>query len=238
MNSPVDSKNDPPAGQSVEQEFKDFVYIVSHDFNAPLRHIKQATVILLRNLEGKMTDDERRFAGIIEKSVNKCQTMMPALTQYSRLNTQAWDFSEVDCNDVLAQVVERLQALIQERQAVVKVEPLPGVVGDRVQLNMLFHHLIENALKLCPDDVKPIIKVKSVANGALSTFTVEDNGAGIGEKFRERVFEMFYRTDPSSPHCGVGAGLTICRKIVSRHGGKIWVEASESDGTAVIFQIA
>lgn len=163
---------------------------------------------------------------------------MQALTQYSRLNTQARDFSEVDCNDVLAQVVEGLQALIQERQAVVKVEPLPDVVGDRVQLNMLFHHLIENALKFCPDDVKPLINVKSVANEALSTFTVEDNGAGIGEKFRERVFEMFYRTDPSSPHCGVGAGLTICRKIVSRHGGKIWVEASASDGTAVIFQFA
>ena len=74
MNLPADSKNEPPGSPSIEKEFKDFVYIVSHDFNAPLWHIKQATVILLRNLEGKMSDDELRFAGIIEKSVSKCQT--------------------------------------------------------------------------------------------------------------------------------------------------------------------
>jgi len=130
-----------------------------------------------------------------------------------------------------------LRALIQARQAVVKVEPLPGVFGDQVQLTLLFHHLLENALKFCPEDVEPVISVKSVANGALFQFTVEDNGDGIDEKFRERVFEMFYRADPSSPSSGTGAGLTICKKIVSRHGGRIWAEASESDGTAIIFQI-
>lgn len=157
MNSAVDGKNDPPSSQSVEQEFNDFVYIVSHDLNAPLRHIQQATEILLRGLAGKLSDDELRFAAIIEKSVNKCQTMMQALTQYSRLNTQARDFSEVDCNEVLAHVVEGLQALIQERQAVVKVESLPGVFGDQVQLMLLFHHLLENALKFCPEDVEPVI---------------------------------------------------------------------------------
>ena len=98
----------------------------------------------------------------------------------------------------------------------VKVDSLPDDVGDQAQLRLLFHHLLENALKFCPNDVEPLVHVKSVADEDLFTFTVEDNGAGIDDKLRERVFEMFYRADPSSPQSdktGDGDAFTQCEKI-------------------------
>jgi light-regulated signal transduction histidine kinase (bacteriophytochrome) len=158
------------------------------------------------------------------------------LLQYSRLGTHGKPFQPVDCATVFDQVLENLQMAITDTSAQVTHGPLPTVMGDGSQLMQLFQNLIDNALKFRKNG-PPLVHVSARANEDHWLFSLSDNGIGIAPEYSERIFIIFQRLHGREEYPGTGIGLAICKKIVARHGGQIWVESSEGQKTTFCFTI-
>lgn len=221
-----------------KKELEDFTYIVSHDLNAPLRHIKSFSSLLVKKLDDKITDQEREYVRHLENSVLKIEIMLEALLTYSRLSTQTEDYSPFDCNQLVQDVISSFQDPIEETQAKITVSGLPeNLNADQKQIKLLFMHLLDNALKFRKPGTPPDIKISAEQKDDHWLFCIKDNGIGIPEKQYESVFTMFKRLNPDDGLSGIGAGLTMAKKTMDLHGGGIWVEAQGNDGTALFFTI-
>jgi light-regulated signal transduction histidine kinase (bacteriophytochrome) len=213
-----------------------FAYIASHDLQEPMRTVHSFAQLLQRRYGQLLQGDGAEYIAFITDGVHRMQTLIQDLLAYSRVNSQGGAFSRADCNEILDKVLGSLHAAIQSQQAEVTAGPLPVVAGDATQLGQVFQNLLSNALKF--HDHRPLkIQIAAKATPLEWVFSVTDNGIGIDEKYYERIFIIFQRLHTIEEYGGTGIGLAICKKIVERHEGRIWVESRVGEGSTFFFTI-
>jgi len=217
-------------------ELQQFAYVASHDLQEPLRMVMSYTGLLARRYQGKLDADADEFIAYAVDGARRMQELINDLLSYSRVGTQGREFTAADCEAVLARTLTNLELAIQESGARVCHEPLPTVSADEVQLHQLFQNLIGNGIKYRREG--PLeIHVTCKPEGSHWLFSVRDNGIGIEPQYHERIFTIFQRLHTREQYPGSGIGLAICKKIVERHGGKIWVESEPGKGSTFYFTL-
>jgi light-regulated signal transduction histidine kinase (bacteriophytochrome) len=218
------------------EELGQFAYVASHDLQEPLRMVASFTQLLGRRYKGKLDDDADEFIRYAVEGVNRMQQLINDLLDYSRVGTRGNPMTEVDCNKTLARVLDSLHARIDENAATVNVAELPTIRADAMQMEQLFQNLVGNALKY-RGEAPPVVSVSAEPGEGHWHFTVADNGIGIDPAYSERIFVIFQRLHGKEEFEGTGIGLAICKKIVDRHGGHIWVESSSGQGSTFHFTL-
>jgi len=221
------------------KELDDFAYIASHDLKEPLRGIHNFSSFLLEDYGGKLDGEGRSKLETLMRLTRRMETLIDSLLQYSRLGRVDLAIDRVDLNEIVAECLDSLAISLQEEKVDVRVpRPLPVVRADRVRVGEIFYNLIVNAMKY-NDKAEKWIEVGWRENPAgPPVFYVRDNGIGIPEKHHDAVFRIFKRLHGRDKYGGgTGAGLTIVKKIVERHHGRIWVESSAGEGTAFYFTL-
>ena len=216
-------------------ELEQFIYIASHYLQEPLRTVSNFSQLLAKRYKGELDAKADQFIGFIVDGTTRMQEMIDDLLEYSRVSTKTKTFEPTDCEAVLDKALANVKEAIEESDAVVTHGPLPTVMADASQLVQLFQNLLSNAIKFRKE--KPIIVVSAVQRGNEWLFSEKDNGIGIAPEFIEHIFKMFEREYASAEYPGTGVGLAICKKIVERHGGRIWVESEIGKGSTFYFTI-
>jgi hypothetical protein len=223
--------------QRSNRELEQFAYIASHDLQEPLRTVGSFTQLLARKARGKLDPEADEFMDFIVDGAKRAQRLINDLLQYSRVGMRGKQFVEVDCNEVMKDALANLYSAITENQADVRVEPLPKLRGDPTQLPQLFQNLVGNAIKFKKPGEKPRVDVSAKRVNSDWEFTVADNGIGIAPQFFDRIFAIFQRLHRAEEYPGTGIGLAVCKRIVERHGGRIWVESEPGHGARFKFTI-
>lgn len=218
-------------------ELEQFAYVASHDLQEPLRMVASYTQLLKRRYEGKLDADADEFIGFAVDGAQRMQGLIQDLLAYSRVGRQEIQRAEVEVGPVVESALSNLRKAIQEANALVIVRELPTVNTDPRQLVQLFQNLIGNGVKYRRPGVRPVVRIDATATLTEWVFSVEDNGIGIDPKFAQRVFVIFQRLHGRGEYPGSGIGLAICKKIVERHGGRIWVEAAPAGGSIFRFTL-
>jgi PAS domain S-box-containing protein len=217
-------------------ELEQFAYVASHDLQEPLRMVSSYNQLLARRYKGKLDADADEFIGYTVEGATRMQRLINDLLAYSRVGTRARDFGEVDLQKVLAATLQNLERAVADENATVTHDPLPTVIGDEGQLGQVLQNLVSNALKFHGSDA-PRIHVGVKREADANVLFVKDNGIGIDPQYFDRIFIIFQRLHPREKYPGTGIGLAICKKIVERHAGRIWVESPPGEGTTVFFSI-
>jgi light-regulated signal transduction histidine kinase (bacteriophytochrome) len=217
-------------------ELEQFAYVASHDLQEPLRMVRGYTSLLARRYQGKLDKQADEFIAYATDGANRMQGLIQDLLSYSRVGTKSKQFARIDCEAVIAQTLTALQVAIQESGARVMRDQLPIVMGDETQLGQLFQNLIGNALKY-RNSRAPEVHISCAQKAGEWVFAVKDNGIGIDPQYHERIFLIFQRLHGKAEYPGTGIGLAVCKKIVERHGGKIWVESELGRGATFIFAL-
>jgi PAS domain S-box-containing protein len=218
-------------------DLEQFAYVASHDLQEPLRMVASYTQLLGRRYADRLDDDAREFIGYAVDGVTRMQSLINDLLAYSRVGTRGDEFAETDTSAVLARVLATLGAAIEENDAVVSFDALPTIRADAGQLAQLFQNLIGNAIKFRRPEVAPRVHIGAERQERGWLFSVRDNGIGIGPEYADRIFIIFQRLHSRSEYPGTGIGLSICKKIVERHGGEIRMESTPGEGTTFLFDI-
>jgi PAS domain S-box-containing protein len=216
-------------------ELAQFAYVASHDLSEPLRMVSSYLQLLRRRYHGQIDEDADEFIDFAVEGANRMRALIEDLLAYSRAGRSA-EPRPIDCGYVMADVLSSLAAAVADARAQVSVGPLPTVLGDRVALAQLLQNLVANALKF-RHGPGVHVWISAERDEAMWRFSVADDGIGIDPRHRERVFKMFQRLHDRESFEGTGIGLAICRKIVERHGGRIWVEGREGGGTVFRFTV-
>ncbi|HEX2866253.1 MAG TPA: PAS domain S-box protein [Ignavibacteriales bacterium] len=218
------------------QDLEHFAYIASHDLQEPIRMIRSYAQLLEKKYKDKFDKKAEDYLGYISEGGMRMQQLVMDLLQYSRITTKAETFEKVDTKNVLEDVVTDLKIKISEEDAVIKTGYLPVVTGDKTQIRRLFQNLIQNAIKF-RNSSRPEITIGAEAKGRYWQFHIIDNGIGIEKEFFERIFVIFQRLHEREKYPGTGIGLAICKKIVERHSGEIWVESEPGRGSSFFFTL-
>ena len=217
-------------------ELEQFAYVASHDLQEPLRMVASYAQLLGRRYEAKLDGDAKEFMAYIVDGAARMKQLIEDLLAYSRVGTKGAEFKRVNAEDALKRALFNLRVAIQEAGAVVTNDPLPALSGDEVQLGQLLQNLMSNALKFRSDSV-PRIHIGVTESAKEYTFEVRDNGIGIEPQYYERIFMVFQRLHNKGEYPGTGIGLAICKKVVERHGGRIWVESRPGAGSSFYFTL-
>lgn len=217
-------------------ELDQFASIVAHDLQEPLRMVSGYCALLERRYRGRLDEDADRLIACAREGVERMQRMIDGLLEYSRVNTRGRAPAPVDARAVFEQACADLRDLIATNQARVSCGNLPAVAADETQLLRLFENLISNAIKF-RSEAPPQVHVTAQEYGRQWVFAVHDNGIGIEARDRERIFGIFQRLHSRSAYPGEGLGLAIARRIVERHGGRIWVESEPGRGSVFYFTL-
>jgi PAS domain S-box-containing protein len=218
-------------------ELEQFAYVASHDLQEPLRMVASYTQLLRQRYAGKLDADADEFIGYAVAGATRMQQLIRDLLEYSRVGTRPTTRATVDTKRIVAQALADLGAAVDESDAQIAAADLPVVWGDPSQLTQLFLNLIGNAIKYRRPRVRPQIQIAATRHGARWHFSVSDNGIGITPEYAERVFVIFQRLHTHSEYAGTGIGLAICKKIVERHSGRIWLDATPGGGTTFFFTL-
>lgn len=218
------------------QELEQFAYVASHDLQEPLRMVSSYCQLLARRYQGQLDEDADEFIHYAVDGASRMQRLIEDLLQYSRVNTRGKPPEPTEADDVLTGVLADLEMHIEETGAEVTHDPLPQVMADPVQLGRLFQNLVSNAIKYRSED-PPRIHIGAARQNGQWRFSVQDNGLGIDPQFHDRVFVIFQRLQARDETGGTGIGLAVCKRIVERHGGRIWVESAEGKGSTFYFTI-
>ncbi len=217
-------------------DLEQFAYVASHDLQEPLRMVSSFTQLLADRYQGKLDKDADEFISFAVDGANRMQGLIDDLLSYARVGTKGKPPAPVPADRTLDRALENLQAAIQENTVEITRNPLPTVMVDDVQLTQVFQNLIANAIKF-KGDRPPRISVSCEARGADWVFSVRDNGIGIDPQYFERIFTIFQRLNPRGKYPGTGIGLAMCKKIVLRHGGRIWAESKPGEGSTFFFTL-
>jgi signal transduction histidine kinase len=213
-------------------DLEQFAYVASHDLQEPLRMVSAYTQLLAERYRGRLDEQADKYINYAVDGAVRMQGLIQDLLAFSRVGRQEIPLKRTDCNEIVARAVQNLQAAILESGAVVTHGPLPTLMARGLQLQQVFQHLIENALKFRGPDTSAI-QISATKQGAEWILTVADNGIGISAEYAESVFIIFNRLHTRAEYPGNGVGLAICKKIVQQHGGKI--RALPRDGGGTIF---
>jgi light-regulated signal transduction histidine kinase (bacteriophytochrome)/CBS domain-containing protein len=244
-------------------ELQQFAYVASHDLQEPLRMVASYLQLLERRYKNRLDAKADEFIAYAVDGANRMKVLIEALLSYSRVSTRGQPFELVDCNEIVASAIANLKVAIAETKANVRYESLPQIMADAAQLTQLFQNLIANAIKFC-NDRSPQIQIGARLYGSASIadkkrekgdlalaenapsmnqpaiewlFWVSDNGIGIEKEYRDRIFAIFQRLHGRGKYPGTGIGLSICKRIVERHGGRIWVESELGAGSTFYFTV-
>jgi light-regulated signal transduction histidine kinase (bacteriophytochrome) len=218
------------------RDLEQFAYVASHDLQEPLRMVTNYVQLLARRYKGKLDSDADDFIHFAVDGAIRMWKLINDLLTYSRVGTQNKGLKSTDCETVLKHSLDNLKIAVEENEAVITHDALPTVMGDHLQLGQLFQNLIGNAIKFRGEE-SPRIHISASRNGNGWTFSVRDNGIGIAPEYVERIFVIFQRLHNREDYPGTGIGLAICKRIVERHGGRIWVESKVGKGTTFYFTL-
>ena len=217
-------------------ELEQFAYVASHDLQEPLRTVSSYCQLLEKRYKERLDEDASDYIDFAVSGAKRMQLLINDLLQYSRVGTRGKPFRPTELNQVFADAVSSLDRAISEAGATVTRGELPVVPGDAVQLGQLFQNLVGNAIKFRgPHAPKVEVGAREIAGETV--FSVKDNGIGIEAQHADRIFQIFQRLHEREKYSGTGIGLAVCKKIVERHGGRIWVESAPGEGSAFLFTL-
>jgi len=220
------------------EELQQFAYVASHDLQEPLRMVGSYLGLLERRYEEKLDSDAKEFIAFAVDGAKRMQILINDLLAYSRVSTEGKPFEKLNFKNLIDEVLKNLEIAIKERDAEILIENLPEEINaDPTQLGQLMQNLIGNALKFCKNE-KPRIEIKTEDKGTKWQISVKDNGIGIEPEYFDRIFIIFQRLHSKVEYQGTGIGLAISKKIVTRHGGEIWVESEQEKGSTFYFTIS
>lgn len=216
-------------------ELEQYAYVVAHDLRSPVGSI-QSFALLLQQRCGEMLDEKgKQFIAYIQKGAQRMDQLITDLLEYAKLGNVENKYL-TPLSSLVAEVLENLSEEIQEKEAQIEISELPHLRVSPVHIQQLFQNLIGNALKFCPDT--PHIQIEAQAQSEHWLFSVCDNGIGFDDNQKERIFQIFQRLHGNEDHySGTGLGLAVCKKVVERHGGKIWAEGKPEQGSCFYFTL-
>lgn len=223
--------------EKVKNELEDFVYTVSHDLKEPLRSIASFSHFIAEDYHDKLDDEGRDYLSRIVKSSARMRELIDDLLTLSRVGRMQAPYKTVQSTEIIEEVLTSLHQAINEKKAEIKVqESLPVIHCDRTFMSEVFLNLLSNALKFCDKD-HPIVEIGCDELPTEYRFYVKDNGIGIEERYHEKVFEVFERLNRREEYEGTGAGLTIVKKVIEEHHGRVWLESKVGQGTTFYFTL-
>ena len=218
------------------EELTQFAHLASHDLQEPLRTVSSYIQMLRQRWEGRFDEEDREFMGYIVDGARRMRELIDALLAYARVGSSKRDFELHDCGDLLRNALQNLKVALEESRARIDPGPLPALTVDPVQVAELFQNLLANAIKFRgPDPLR--IQVSARREDGAWLFRVSDNGIGIDPAQSDRIFQAFQRLHSQDEYPGTGMGLAVCKKIVERHGGRIWVESEPGKGSSFYFTL-
>ncbi len=218
------------------EELEQFAYVASHDLQEPLRAVTSYTQLLAQRYQANLDDRADKYINYIVDGATRMQQLINDLLAYSRLGTRGKEFEQAQCKAAIKQTLCNLQIAIAETKAVITYDEMPTVMADESQLVQLFQNLLANGIKFCRQDI-PLIHITAGRQESEWLFSVSDNGIGIDPEYADRIFIIFQRLHSRREYSGTGIGLAMCKRIVERHGGRIWVESQEGKGATFYFTI-
>jgi light-regulated signal transduction histidine kinase (bacteriophytochrome) len=217
-------------------DLEQFAYVASHDLSEPLRMVSGFVQLLAQRYRGQLDSNADEFIDFTVEGVARMQDLIDDLLAFSRVGRDDSERTRVECDRLVRLALHPLAEQIEESGALVDVDELPAVHGRKAEIAQVFQNLLSNALKFRGDD-PPRVRVLAEPDGDMWMFSVVDNGIGIESRHAERVFKMFQRLHARDAYPGTGIGLPICKKVVERHGGRIWVEPAPDGGAAFKFTL-
>ncbi|WP_415784166.1 ATP-binding protein [Deinococcus saxicola] len=217
-------------------ELAQFAYVASHDLQEPLRTITSFSQLLARRYGGQLDDRADGYIGLIGDATARMGTLLQDLLAFSRVGSEPLRRGSVDLGVLMQHVQQDLYAQVERTGAKIETGPLPTVLGDNTQLRQLFQNLLGNTLKFHDPERAPEVQITAQDDGAFVTVQIADNGIGIAPEYAERIFTIFQRLHTRETYEGSGMGLAIARKIVERHGGRVWLESTSGQGAT--FQVS
>ncbi|KHK04403.1 Phytochrome, two-component sensor histidine kinase [Desulfovibrio sp. TomC] len=232
----IDLEKKTVALENSNKDLEQFAYVASHDLQEPLRKITSFADLLNKRCAGQLDANGLRYMDYMVDGARRMSQLITHLLDYSRIGTRGKTFTPVDLNVPLDAALDNLQFPIEENDAAIVREPLPVVTADATQLCQLFQNLIGNAIKY-RSIAAPAIRVAATHRDGAWVVSVGDNGPGIAPQHHERIFRMFQRLQADREQQGAGIGLSFCKRIAERHGGRIWVESEEGRGSTFYFTL-
>ncbi|MDX2246595.1 MAG: ATP-binding protein [Bacteroidia bacterium] len=222
--------------ESSNEELRQFAHVTSHDLREPLRSISSFTTLLKRRYHDKLDSQANEFIDYITSGVSRMDTLLSDLLAYSVVGIGKHEYSEVNINQIITSIIEALNRDKATQGARISIQNLPVITANKGQMIQLFQHLVDNSIKFRSSDRKPEIKISCVQTEEGYRFAVSDNGIGMDEAYKDKIFGLFLRLhNKKSQYKGTGIGLSICKKIVEQHKGRIWIESQLDLGTTVYF---
>ncbi|MCB0837034.1 MAG: tetratricopeptide repeat protein [Bacteroidetes bacterium] len=220
---------------SSNEELRQFAHVTSHDLREPLRSISSFTTLLKRRYAGKLDPEADEFIKFITNGVKRMDTLLSDLLAYSVVGIGRTEYEMVDINEIIAGIIASLNRDKATQGARISIQNLPELVANKKQISQLFQHLIDNAIKFRREEV-PEIKISCQSHEEGHLFSIRDNGIGMDEAYKDKIFGLFLRLHhKKTKYKGTGIGLSICKKIVEQHKGRIWIESKLGEGTTVFF---
>jgi light-regulated signal transduction histidine kinase (bacteriophytochrome) len=211
--------------------------VASHDLQEPLRMVSSYTQLLAERYDGMLDEKAKTYIDYAVDGAIRMQQLINDLLTYSRVRTRGGDFESVDTRAALGAAIVNLEAMIRESGALVTNDDLPSVTADSVQLAQVFQNLIGNAIKFRGES-SPLIHISAKAEEHSWLFSVRDNGIGIDPKYQEKIFVIFQRLHTQREYPGTGIGLALCKRIIERHGGRIWCDSGPGAGAVFHFTLS
>lgn len=218
------------------EDLVQFAYVASHDLREPLRAVSGYCTLLEMDCQEQLDETGREYVKNIVGGANRMQQLINDLLEYSRVNRKGAAFELTDLSDIVNDAIEILEQRIQETNTIIKVESLPVVNVDRIQMLRVFQNLIENAIKYRRGD-PPEIRISTTKKDAFWNIKIQDNGIGIEREYWERIFIIFQRLHTREKYPGTGIGLAVCQRITQRHAGSISVESVHGEGSTFVIEL-